>query len=359
MESQLFAPLRLRGLTLPNRIVVAPMCQYSAREGIPTDWHLMHMGQFSVSGAGLFIAEATAVSPEGRITDRCLGLYNDEQEAGLGRIVRFFEQYGHAVPGIQLGHAGRKASTRVPRIGSPAAPLEEGGWLPLSVSGIPLAEDWPQPRSMDDDDLSRVRKAFSDAACRACRAGFQLLELHCAHGYLLHEFLSPITNHRTDAYGGSFDNRVRFPLEVFDAVRAVWPDQCPMGVRVSATDWMDGGWTVAQTAAMARLLAQRGCDYIHVSSGGLSPEARIPAGPGYQVGFAQAVREASGLPTIAVGQIAAPFQAEQILRSGQADMVALARPMLFDPHWAWKAARELGQDAAYPPQYERAHPSFW
>ncbi len=359
MDSKLFTPITLRGLKLDNRIVVPPMCQYSAEEGNPTAWHHMHMGQFAVCGAGLFIAEATAVSPEGRITDGCLGLYTEAQEAGFRRIVDFFRRYGHVAPGIQLGHAGRKASTRRPLLGEPAAPLDDGGWQPLSPSDIPFEPDWPAPRAMDQGDLDRVREAFAAAARRADRAGFALLELHAAHGYLLHEFLSPLTNRRADAYGGSFENRIRFPLEVFQATRAVWPTEKPMGVRVSATDWVDGGWTPEETARLAAILAGLGCDYIHVSSGGLSPTARIPAGPGYQVRFAQRVREASGLPTIAVGMISSAVQAEQILRTGQADLVSVGRAMLFNPHWAWQAARELGQPVAYPRQYERGHPSTW
>ena len=359
MDSKLFTPIELRGLRLDNRIVVPPMCQYSAEAGSPTAWHHMHMGQFAVCGAGLFIVEATAVSPEGRITDGCLGLYTDAQEDGLRQIVEFFRRYGHVAPGIQLGHAGRKASTRRPLLGEPAATLDQGGWEPLAPSEIPFEPDWPAPKPMDPWDMDRVREAFAAAARRADRAGFALLELHAAHGYLLHEFLSPITNRRGDAYGGTFENRIRFPLAVFAAVRAAWPDDKPLGVRVSATDWMDGGWTPEETARLAALLAGLGCDFIHVSSGGISPDARIPAGPGYQVRFAQAVRDASGLPTIAVGMISSAWQAEQILRAWQADLVAVGRAMLFNPHWAWQAARELGQRALYPRQYERGHPSTW
>lgn len=359
MDSKLFTPIELRGLRLDNRIVVPPMCQYSAEEGNPTDWHRMHTGQFAVCGAGLFIVEATAVSPEGRITDGCLGLYTEAQEDGLRRLVEFFRRYGHVAPGIQLGHAGRKASTRRPLLGEPAAPLDQGGWQPLSPSQMAFEPGWPAPKAMDRNDLDRVRAAFAAAARRAHRAGFALLELHAAHGYLLHEFLSPVTNRRSDAYGGPFENRVRFPLEVFEAVRAAWPADKPVGVRVSATDWVEGGWSPEETARLAAILAYRGCDYIHVSSGGLSPDARIPAGPGYQVRFARMAREASGLPTIAVGMINSPWQAEQILRAGQADLVAVGRAMLFNPHWAWQAARELGQSAIYPRQYERGHPSTW
>jgi 2,4-dienoyl-CoA reductase-like NADH-dependent reductase (Old Yellow Enzyme family) len=357
MDSALFSPVTLRGLRLANRIVVAPMCQYSAHDGNPTDWHFMHMTQFAVCGAGLFITEATAVEPEGRISDRCLGLYSDRQEAALGRILNFFHRHGHVAPGIQLNHAGRKASTRPPRIGEPAAFLDSGGWQPLSVSGLALEPGWPQPRTMNRDDLDRVREAFAAAAVRADRIGFELVEIHGAHGYLIHEFLSPITNRRRDAYGGPFENRIRFPLEVFDAVRSVWPERKPLGMRVSATDWIDGGWNPLETAALARILKDRGCDYIHVSSGGIATGAVIPTGPGYQVRLAQQVREASGLTTIAVGQITSPVQAEQVVRSGQADLVALARTMLFNPHWAWQAAEELGQAAVYPRQYERGRPS--
>lgn len=359
MTAKLFSEITLRGLTLNNRIAVAPMCQYSADKGNPTDWHRMHMAKFSVCGAGLFIAEATAVLPAGRITDVCLGLYSDEQEANFRHIIDFFKRYGQAAPAIQLSHAGRKASTQKPLLGIAPSPLDQGGWQPLSVSGIALQSGWPKPKTIDRDDMDRIRDAFVAAALRADRIGFQLLELHGAHGYLIHEFLSPISNHRSDTYGGSFENRIRFPVEVFEAVRTAWPDDKPLGVRVSATDWVDGGWTPDETVALTRILKQHGCDYIHVSSGGIAPGEKIPMGPGYQVKFAQQIREAAGITTIAVGQIIDPFQAEHIIRTGQADMVALGRPMLFNPHWAWQAACALGEPAAYARQYERGDPSVW
>jgi len=358
MDNVLFSPFRLRGLTMGNRVVVAPMCQYSATNGLAGDWHLMHMGQFAVAGNGLFITEATAVSPEGRISDRCLGLYSDDHERALGRVVAFCKQWGNTPIGIQLAHAGRKGSSAAPGGGRPPGPLGPDGWPTVAPSAVPFAAGWPAPRTLDADGLEGVRRAFVEAARRAARAGFDLIELHAAHGYLLHQFLSPLSNKRTDAYGGSLENRLRFPLEVFDAVRAVWPADRPLGVRVSATDWVDGGWTVDDTVALARALKARDCDFIHVSSGGTSMDATIPGGPGYQVPFAARIRAESGLAVIAVGLITGARQAETIVRSGQADLVALARAMLFNPHWTWQAAAALGAEATYPYQYARAHPSF-
>lgn len=358
MDSVLFSPFRLRGLTLRNRVIVAPMCQYSAIDGTASDWHLMHMGQFAVSGSGLFITEATAVSPEGRISDRCLGLYSDDNERALARVVAFCKEWGNTPIGIQLAHAGRKASSSAPGTGLPPGPLGPSGWPTVAPSSVPFAAGWPAPQALDAAGLDRIRQAFVEAARRAARVGLDLIELHAAHGYLLHQFLSPISNRRTDAYGGSLDNRMRFPLEVFEAVRAVWPADRPLGVRVSATDWVDGGWTVDETVALARTLKARDCDFIHVSSGGTSMEATIPGGPGYQVPFAARIRRESGLAVIAVGLIAEARQAETIVRTEQADLVALARAMLFDPHWTWRAAAELGAEATYPYQYARAHPSF-
>ena len=359
MDSVLFSPLRLRGLTLKNRVVVAPMCQYSATDGIAGDWHLMHMGQFAVSGSGAFICEATAVGPEGRISDRCLGLYSDETERALARVVAFCKQWGNTPIGIQLAHAGRKGSTTAAGSGLPPGPLPEGGWTNVAPSAVPFAPGWPTPEALDAAGLARVRDAFAAAAVRARRAGFDLIEIHAAHGYLLHQFLSPLSNRRTDPYGGPLDNRLRFPLEVFDAVRAAWPDDRPLGIRVSATDWVDGGWTVEDTVALAQALEARGCDFFHVSSGGSAPDAAIPAGPGYQVPLAARVKAATaGMPVVAVGQIAEARQAETILRSGQADLVALGRTMLFNPHWTWQAAADLGAEAAYPYQYARCHPSL-
>ena len=359
MKSLLFSPLRLRELELSNRVVVAPMCQYSAKQGLANDWHLMHMGQFAVSGSGLFMTEATAVLPEGRISDRCLGLYSDETEEALARVVSFCKSYGNAPLCIQLGHAGRKASTQAPGTGLPPGPLTEGGWQTVAPSAIPFAEGWPEPWALDEAGLARVRDAFVDAARRADRIGFDAIELHAAHGYLLAQFLSPLANRREDAYGGSLENRMRFPLEVFEAVRAVWPAAKPLGVRVSGTEWVEDGWQPEETVAFAQELKSRGCDFIHVSSGGGSPDAVIDAGPGYQVPLAAKVKQATGMTTIAVGLITEPQQAETIIKTGQADMIALGRHMLFDPHWTWRAAAELGGEASYPYQYQRAHPAYW
>ena len=359
MTSVLFSPIQLRGLTLANRIMVAPMCQYSATDGNANDWHLMHMGQFAVSGAGLFVTEATAVTAEGRISDRCLGLYTDENERTLSRVVRFCKEHGNVPIGIQLAHAGRKASSRRPHPECRSAPLADGAWQTVGPSAIAWADGWPAPDILDRAGMARIRDAFVDAVRRADRLGFDLVEIHGAHGYLLHQFLSPLSNTRSDEYGGTRENRLRFPLEVIAAMRQAWPSDKPLGVRVSATDWMDGGWDPDDTVVYAQELKKLGCDYIHVSSGGSSPHAKVPTGPGYQVALAHRVRAQSGLTTIAVGQISDPTQAETIVQTSQADMVALGRPMLFNPHWTWEAATRLGAQAAYPIQYYRAHPSMW
>ena len=357
MPSQLFKPIKLRGLELSNRIIVSPMCQYSAINGDMTDWHLMHLGQLAVSGSGLVFVEATGVEAAGRISPGCLSLCSDENEAAMRRVVEFFNNYGNASIGIQLAHAGRKASTDIPwRGGLPMTNNDPNGWETFAPSAIPFDEGWPTPTVLDEIGLDRVRQAFIDAAIRAVRVGYHVIEMHCAHGYLLHQFLSPLTNQREDDYGGDLKNRMRFPLDVFKAVRAVCPDGYPVGVRVSATDWVDGGWDLESTIAFARKLRDLGCDFIDVSSGGNSPEQRIIAGPGYQTGFASAVRQATGLATIAVGQITDPHQAETILGTGQADMVALARGILYDPRWPWHAAKSLRAKANFSPQYMRANP---
>jgi len=358
MASTLFSPITLRDLTLANRIVVAPMCQYTATDGTVGDWHLMHLGQFAVSGPGLVFTEATAVEPQGRITPGCVGLYSDDNEAALARVVRFFRDYGSARIGIQLAHAGRKASSAKPWHGGLAVAPADGGWPTVAPSPVPFAPGWHEPEPLDTDGLARVKDAFVQAAQRALRIGFEMIEIHAAHGYLLHQFLSPLSNRRTDDYGGSLENRMRFPLEVFDAVRAVWPAEKPMGVRVSAKDWVAGGWDLDDTLAVAAALKERGCDVIDVSSGGSSPEQAIEFGPGYQTGFAAEIRRRTGLTTMAVGLITDARQAETIVRTGQADMIALARGMLFDPRWPWHAAEALGAQAAFPPQYKRAHPSL-
>ena len=358
MSSRLFSPLSLRSLNLENRIVVAPMCQYSAHDGTMTDWHLMHLGQFAVSGAGLVFVEATGVEPEGRITPGCTGLWSDANEAGMARIIRFFRDYGSARIGIQLAHAGRKASADLPWNGGAALKPEQGAWRTVAPSAIPYGPGWHVPEAMTGQILQRVRDGFVQATRRAVRLGFDIIEIHSAHGYLLHTFLSPLSNRRDDAYGGSLENRMRYPLEVFDAVRAEWPEDKPLGVRFSASDWIEGGWDLEGSIAYAQALKARGCDFVDVSSGGLSPDQEIVAGAGYQTRFAGEIRRATGMTTMAVGRITDPVQAETILASGQADMVALARGMLFDPRWPWHAAEALRDQAAFPAQYMRAHPSM-
>jgi NADPH2 dehydrogenase len=357
MPSTLFSPLALRSVTLANRVVVAPMCQYQATDGVPGDWHLVHLGQFAQSGPGLILVEATGVEPEGRITPGCTGLYDDACEAAFARIVAFVKSVGTSKIGIQLGHAGRKGSTHAPWDG--AGWIDgPGAWQTESASAVPYLPGWPEPRAMDVAALARVRDAFAEAARRADRAGFDVVELHAAHGYLLHQFLSPVTNRRTDGYGGTPENRMRWPLEVFGAVRAAFPAEKPVIVRLSATDWIDGGWDLAQSVAFCRALKAAGCDMVDVSSGGLDQRQKITTGPGYQVGFSEVIRREAGIPTMAVGQITDPVQAETILASGQADAVALARGMLWDPRWTWRAAVALGEDIALPAPYARCNPAL-
>jgi 2,4-dienoyl-CoA reductase-like NADH-dependent reductase (Old Yellow Enzyme family) len=354
MISPLFSPLNLRQLALNNRIVIAPMCQYSAQDGNVGDWHVMHLGHLSHSGAGMLIIEATAVAPEGRITPGCAGLWSDTNEASFARVLKAVRQYSSMPVSIQLGHAGRKASCAVPWKGGKQLSEQSGGWATVAPSAIPFAESDTAPLALDKAGLAQIREAFVQAVRRADRLGIDAIEIHAAHGYLLHQFLSPLSNERTDEYGGSLENRMRFTLEIFAAVRAVWPEHKPLGIRVSATDWMEGGWDVGQTVALAAELKAKGCDYIHVSSGGLSPRQQIAAGPGYQVPFARRIRQETGLTTIAVGLITEPRQAEAIVVEGSADMVALARGMLYDPRWPWRAAAELGAQVSAPPQYWRS-----
>ena len=357
MSALLFAPLALRGLTLPNRIIVEPMTQFSTRDGTAGDWHLMHLGQYAVSGAGLVLTESTYVAPDARNTPMCLSLYTDEQEQAITRIKRFFDAYGTARFGVQLCHAGRRASAREPWLGGgPRAPAD-GGHETWAPSPIPISSRWPAPRPLDNAQMHRIRDAFVAASRRAWQAGADVIELHCAHGYLMHQFLSPLSNQRTDRYGGNLENRMRFPLEVFAALRAASPDDKPVGVRVSATDWVAGGWDLAQTITFAKALQALGCDFIDVSSGGLSTEQRIVVGPGYQTPFAAAIKAAVRMKVIAVGLITDPHQAEAILRDGHADMIGLARAVMYDPRWPWHAAHALGAAMDYPRQYERAHPS--
>jgi len=342
-------------LDLPNRVVVSPMCEYSAVDGNAQDWHLMHLGQFAISGVGLVITEAAAVEARGRITRDCLGLWSDDNEAALGRVIAFCRQHGGAKLGIQLAHAGRKASTHKPWDGRHALAAHEGAWETLSSSANPHTDGWHTPKSMDANELAIVKQAFVDAVLRSDRIGFDLIEVHGAHGYLMHEFLSPVANTRTDEYGGSLENRMRYPLEVFAAMREVWPESKPMGLRVSTTDWLTRGWHPEEAVEFARLLKELGCDYICASSGGVSEEQKIELGEGYQVRFAEQIRRGADVMTMAVGMIYDPYHAERIVADGQADMVALARGLLFDPHWALRAAAVLEAQVHAPPQYARAY----
>jgi len=354
--SALFTPFVLRSLMLANRIVVAPMCQYSAEDGRATAWHMMHLGSLASSGAAALFIEATAVERDGRITPGCLGLWDDTTEAALAPVVAAIRRYSGVALLIQLAHAGRKASSDVPWCGGQLIARDAGGWVPDAPSPVEHKQGEPPPRPLDGNGLRRVSAAFAAAARRAARLGLDGIELHCAHGYLLHQFLSPISNRRTDAYGGPLENRMRFPLEVFDAVRAAFPADKPVGVKVSATDWVDGGWDLEQTIAFARELERRGVDWVDVSSGGISPLQKIALGPGYQVQFAVAIKRAAGVNTMAVGLITGARQAEEIVAAGKADLVALARAMLYDPRWAWHAAAELGATVDAPPAYWRAPP---
>ncbi len=352
----LFDPLTIRGVTLRNRIGMSPMCQYSATGGMANNWHLVHCGSRAVGGVGLVIVEATAVTPQGRISAHDLGLWNDTHVEPLARIVRFAEEHG-AIVGVQLAHAGRKASTRRPWEGADTAPPAEGGWEDVSApSAVPFAEGHLVPQALDLSGIEGIVRAFTDAARRARAAGMRVIELHAAHGYLLHQFLSPISNRRTDRYGGSFENRTRLVRDVAQAVRAVWPEKLPLFVRLSATDWTDGGWDVPQTVELARLLKGDGVDLIDCSSGGNVPGARIPFASGYQVPFAEQVRREAGIATAAVGLITEAAQADEIIRSGRADLVLLARALLRDPHWPLHAAQQLEHAEPWPAQYLRAAP---
>ncbi len=358
--SLLFTPINLPsprgGLTLPNRMVVAPMCQYAAVNGHATDWHLMHWANLLNSGAALFTIEATAVVPEGRITPACLGLWDDATEAALvDNLQRARKLAPHTAVCIQLAHAGRKASSAVPWAGAQLLPPDQGGWVPMGPSAVGYRPAEQPPKEMNPTDLVMVREAFVKAAQRADRMGIEAIEIHGAHGYLLHEFLSPLSNLRTDNYGGSFENRIRYPLEVFSAVRSAFKGV--LGLRISASDWVEGGWDGDQSAEFAKRLKALGCDFIHVSSGGNSPLQKIAAVPGYQVALARQVREASGMATMAVGLITEPDQAEAILQAGDADMVALARAFLYQPRWGWQAAAALGGSVQAQPAYWRCPPA--
>lgn len=353
----LFEPLDVAGVSLRNRIVIAPMCQYSAVGGNMTDWHLIHLGQLALSGAALLTIEATAVLPEGRISYADVGLWNDDNEAAMRGILDSIRRWSDIPIAIQLAHAGRKASTDLPwNGGAQIAPEHQHGWQTEAPSAVPFADGDHAPVALDRAGLGRIRDAFAASAVRAARLGLDAVQIHAAHGYLLHQFLSPLSNHREDEYGGSLENRMRFPLEVYDAVRAAFPPERPVTVRVSGTDWVEGGWTVEETAIFAQALEARGAAAIHVSSGGLDPRQQIPVGPSYQVPLARAVKKAVKIPVVAVGLITDFDQAEAIVGTGDADLIALARGILYDPHWPWHAAAHLGAQVKAPKQYLRSQP---
>jgi 2,4-dienoyl-CoA reductase-like NADH-dependent reductase (Old Yellow Enzyme family) len=355
MTPKLFSPLTLRELTFRNRIFVSPMCQYCSTDGIPDDWHFVHIGSRAVGGAGLVMVEATAVTPEGRISPADIGLWNDVQAAAFERISSFIASQG-SVPGIQLAHAGRKASTAPPWKGGRPIEAKDGGWQPVAPSPIAFASGYPRPHELSPAEIDWLITRFAEAAKRALQAGFKMIEVHMAHGYLLHEFLSPVSNHRKDEFGGSLEARLKFPLDVAVAVRKVWPEGLPVFIRISATDWVDNGWDLEQSIAFARRLCEIGVDLIDCSSGGMTPDAKIPTGPGFQVPFSSAIRREAGIATGTVGLITNAQQAEQILVCGDADAVFLGRAMLRDPYWPLHAAKELGVDVPWPLQYERAKP---
>jgi 2,4-dienoyl-CoA reductase-like NADH-dependent reductase (Old Yellow Enzyme family) len=361
MTSKLFTPFELGPVRLPNRIVVAPMCQYSADDGCANDWHLQHWMQYGYSGAGLFMVEATAVERHGRITHGCLGLYSDANEAAAKRALDAARRVAVAGTrfGIQIGHAGRKASAQVPWQGGKALGADADPWTAMAPSPIPFDQGWPAPRPLDTHDFARIREAFVAAAGRALRAGFEVIELHGAHGYLLHSFLSPIANKRQDEFGGDLENRMRFPLEVARVVRDAVPGSVALGLRLSVTDWAEGGLTVEESVTFAKRLKGLGFDFICASSGGVTPTIKVPVGPSYQVPLAARVKAEAGIATRAVGLIVDPAQAEQIVALGQADMVAMARAFLDNPRWVWHAAERLGASVHYPPRYQRVRAARW
>ena len=351
----LFESLKLRSMTVSNRIGVSPMCEYSAHDGLATQWHFVHLGSRAVGGAGLVLTEAAAVSPDGRISPQDLGIWSDAHAQALAPIVRFIRHQG-AMAGIQLAHAGRKASTQRPWEGNSCVPPGEGGWQPLAPSPIPFTPEYCPPREMTREDIAGVLRDFTAAAARAVQAGFEVIEIHAAHGYLIHEFLSPLSNKRTDEYGGGFENRVRLLREVAREIRGVLGDRLPLFVRISSTDWVEGGWTIDESVELATLLKDDGVDLVDCSSGGLVADAKIPVGPGYQTEFAERIRREAGIATAAVGMITSAAQADHIIRTGQADIVLLAREFLRDPYWPLHAAQALHQTAQWPVQYLRAAP---
>jgi len=359
LTAKLFTPVQLGGITLPNRIAVSPMCQYSADDGSFTDWHLIHLGSLAMSGAGLLMLEATHVTREGRITHGCSGLYSDNNEAAMKRVVDACRRITKNPIGVQLAHAGRKGSAQAPWLGGKALSAAESPWQTLAPSAIAFGEGWHMPHEMNSGDIRAVIDAFARSAERARRIGLDTIEMHSAHGYLCHEFLSPLSNTRTDRYGGSLENRMRAPLEIARALREAWPKERCLGARISASDWIDAGFPTEDAIVYARELNKIGFDYLCVSSGALVPHARIKVEPGYQVAFAEKVKKAVPIAVRAVGMIADPDQAEGIIASGKADMVALARGLLDDPRWVWHAAERFGAKIDYPPQYARSHPDLW
>jgi len=355
---KLFEPIVVGGRRLSNRIVIAPMCQYSAVDGRMTDWHTIHLGNLALSGAALLTIEATAVEPQGRISYGDVGLWDDATETAMARTLESVRRWSDMPIALQLAHAGRKASTELPWLGgAQIAPGQAHGWQTVAPSAQPFEAHENPPAPLDRAGMERIRDAFAEAACRAGRLGIDAIQVHAAHGYLLHEFLSPLSNRREDDYGGSLDNRMRFPLEIYDAVRAAFPAERPVSVRVSGSDWIDGGWDIAQTIAFAQALEARGCSAIHISSGGLDPRQAIPVGPSYQVPLARAVKQATTMPVVAVGLITDFDQAEAIVATGDADMIALARTILYDPRWPWHAAAHFGAQVKAPNQYLRSQPS--
>ncbi len=357
--SKLFSPIHLRDLELRDRIVVSPMCQYQADDGAMNDWHLMHLGHLSMGAGALLFTEATHVSAQGRISPRCAGLWNDAQQAAMTRVVQFCQTHGAAKLGTQIAHAGRKASTNPPLKGSAPLTAAEGAWNTVGPSPIGFAPDWHVPEELDRAGLDRVKEEFVQATRRSDEIGFDVLELHGGHGYLLNQFFSPLSNQRSDEYGGSLEKRIRYPLEVFEAVRAAWPAEKPLGIRISAIDWVEGGSTVEDTAVFSQALQDLGCDFIDITSGGVDHRQKITTGPGYQVGFASAVKKEIDIPVMAVGLIVQPQQAEEIIADNHADFVMLARGVMDDPHWAWHAAHALGAETIYPDQYVRCAPHLW
>jgi 2,4-dienoyl-CoA reductase-like NADH-dependent reductase (Old Yellow Enzyme family) len=354
--AHLFDPLSIRDLKFANRVFVSPMCQYSSTDGYANDWHFVHLGSRAVGGAGLVLTEATAILPEARISPQDLGIWSDDHIEPLARIVRFIHEQG-SVAGVQLAHAGRKASTYRPWEGHGTVPENAGGWKNVvAASAVAFADHYPMPQELSSDGIQEIVAAFVEAARRACEAGFRVIEVHAAHGYLIHEFLSPLSNQRSDEYGGSFDNRTRLVREIVTAIRSSWPDKAPLFVRISATDWTDGGWDIQQSIELARQLKELGVDLIDCSSGGNVPQAKIPIGPGYQTQLAEQIRREGKIMTGAVGMITSSVQAEHIIATGQADAVIIARELLRDPHWPLRAARELGQSTSWPIQYLRAAP---